>query len=194
MPSLRSPGQRAGLTRDGVLTAARELLAERGIDGLSMRPLAERLGVHPNALYSHVDSKTALVDDILDEALAAVETPGPDAADPIAGVQALMTSSYQVLLARADLIPAYLARHGARGPHAQHLGNVILALLGRAGVTGPAAREALHVLIVYTIGSAAFATRSPLATEGASAAQHHGAHFDHGLRWLLAGIGLDEHD
>lgn len=157
-----------------------------------MRALAERLAVSPNALYSHVASKTALVDDILDDALAAVDAPAPDASDPIAGVHALMTSTYQVLLAHADLIPLYLARQGARGPNAQHLGDIMLALLARGGARGRRTREGLHVLIVYTIGSAAFATRSPLATDDASPpiAADHAAHFDHGLRWILTGISL----
>jgi len=174
------------------LTAARDLLAERGLEALSMRALAERLAVSPNALYSHVASKTALVDDILDDALAAVNAPAPDASDPIAGVHALMTSTYQVLLAHADLIPLYLARQGARGPNAQHLGDIILALLARSGVTGARAREGLHVLIVYTIGSTAFTTRSPLATDDTSPpnAADHATHFDHGLRWILTGISL----
>ena len=192
MPSSLSPGQRAGLTRDRVLAAARELLIERGMDGLSMRTLAARLEVSPNALYSHVDSKTVLVDDLLDDVLAAVEAPAPAVDEPIAGVHALMTSTYQVLLAHADLLALYLARQGARGPHARNLGNVVLALLGRADVTGPQAQEALHVLIVYTIGSAAFATRTAPASGAAKppAAEDHAARFDHGLRWLLAGIAL----
>lgn len=155
-----------------------------------MRTLAERLGVSPNALYSHVSSKTALVDDLLGDALAAVQTPSHDTPDPIAGVHALMESTYQVLLAHADLVPLYLARQGARGPNAHHLGDVMLALLARAQVTGPSAREALHVLIVYTIGSAAFATRPPFPTDDPAPpiAGDHVTRFDHGLRWILAGV------
>lgn len=189
--SPRSPGQRAGLTRARVLAAARDLLAERGLAALTMRALAQRLGVRPNTLYSHVHSKTALVDDLLDDVLAGVEAPAADVPDPLDGMRALMTSTYRVLLAHPDLVPVYLARQGARGPNAQHLGDVMLALLARAGVSGPGAREALHVLIVYTIGSAAFASRSPLATDDIRPPvdEDHAAHFDHGLRWILTGIG-----
>lgn len=185
----RIPGQRAGLTRAQVFAAARELLGERGVDGLTMRALAGRLGVTPNALYSHVDSKTALIDDLLDDTLAGVQAPPPDADDPIAGVHALMASTYRVLLAHADLATLFLARQGARGPNAQDLGDTMLALLARAGVSGPRAREALHVLIVYTVGSAVFATRSPLAAPG-DASDAMEEHFDRGLHSLLAGISL----
>ena len=78
----RSPGQRAGLTYAAVLAAARELLAEGGLPALSMRSLANRLGVAPNALYSHVGSKTALLDDLLDDLLALVAAPNPHDAGP----------------------------------------------------------------------------------------------------------------
>ncbi len=173
-----------------MLAAARDLLAERGLDGLTMRALAERLGVAPNALYSHVESKTALVDDLLDHVLGAVEAPGPDAGDPVAGLHKVMASTYEVLVAQPDLVPVYLARQGARGANAQRLGEIMLALLERAGVTGPPAQEALRVLVVYTIGFAAFATRPPidLATDPVERADELDANFDRGLRWLLAGI------
>jgi AcrR family transcriptional regulator len=178
VPTSRSPGQRAGLTHDRVLAAARELLAEEGVDALSMRSVARRLRVSPNALYSHVDSKLALVDEVLDELLAGVQVP-PDDVEPVDGVHALMASTYRTLIAHPELVSVYLARQGARGANAHRLGDVVTARLARAGVTGRPAREALRVLIVYTIGFAAFAPRD--SGELTST-------FDAGLRWLLAGI------
>jgi AcrR family transcriptional regulator len=188
--SARRPGQRAGLTHAQVLDAARVLLAERGFEAITMRGLAERLDVSPNALYSHVSSKTALIDEILDDALGTVDIPVAESADPFTGMHTLMTSSYRTLLEHVDLIPLYLARQGARGPNAQRLGDVALSLLARGGVSETRAREALHVLIVYTIGSAAFSTRAPLAAsdETPEGAGSHAVRFDQGLRWLLAGI------
>ena len=70
---MRSLGQRAGLTHARVLAAARELLAESGFEALTMRSLALRLDVSPNALYSHVESKTALIADVLDGLLMMTE-------------------------------------------------------------------------------------------------------------------------
>jgi TetR/AcrR family tetracycline transcriptional repressor len=188
--SSRTPGQRAGLTRARVLAAARAQLAEHGLNGLTMRALALRLGVSPNALYSHVASKTALVDDVLDDVLGEVRAPGAEVEQPSEGLHALMRSTYEVLLAHADLVPVYLARQGARGPNAQRLGNVMLGLLAREGLTGPPARAALRVLVVYTIGFAAFAAGSPPAgaDEPRPPDTELAANFDSGLRWLLAGI------
>ncbi len=190
----RFPGQRAGLTHAAVLAGARALLAEDGLDALTMRALADRLGVAPNALYSHVVNKAGLIDEVLDDVLAAVYVPDPVDEDPAAGLRALMDSTYEILLDHADLVPLYMARQGARGPNAQRLGAVVLALLARTGVTGQAAREALRVLIVYAIGFAAFTTRSPLmpASETGPPPDELAQNFRSGLRWLLTGIGIDD--
>jgi TetR/AcrR family tetracycline transcriptional repressor len=187
---LRSPGQRAGLTRASVLAAARDLLTEHGLEALTMRSLALRLGVSPNALYSHIRSKTALIDEMLDDVLSEVRTPDADVEDPSTALSALMASTHGVLLAHADLVPLYVARRGARGPNAQRLGEIVLALLAREGVVGPRAREALRVIIVYTIGFAAFATQAPLMPEDHEelSTRELAENFNSGLRWLLNGI------
>jgi TetR/AcrR family transcriptional regulator, tetracycline repressor protein len=178
LPPARTPGQRAGLTHERVLAAARQLLAEAGVDGLSMRSLARCLQVSPNALYSHVENKLALIDEVLDDLLAEVEVP-PAGAEPAIGLHQLMASTYRTLIAHPELVSVYLMRQGARGVNAQRLGGVVTGLLARAGVTGAPAREALRVLIVYTIGFAAFSPRDDRELSGS---------FDAGLSWLLAGI------
>jgi TetR/AcrR family transcriptional regulator, tetracycline repressor protein len=66
----------------------------------------------------------------------------------------------------------------------------VLALLAREGVVGPRAREALRVIIVYTIGFAAFATQAPLMPEDNEelSTRELAENFNSGLRWLLNGI------
>lgn len=181
---VRSPGQRAGLDRAAVLTAAREVLADRGAGGLSMRAVAGRLGVAPNALYSHVESRTALLDDLLDDLLSALDPPAPDT-DPAAGLRAVMLAGFDLLARHPDLVPLYLARQGARGPHARALGDAMTLLLARAGVEGPPAGEAVRVLIVHMLGFAALST-----ADGPVGPAELRANLDTGLRWLLAGAGV----
>lgn len=62
------------------------------------------------------------------------------------------------LLAHPDLIPFALVRQSV-GPNALRLGEVTLGALRKAGLDGPAAVTGLQVLLVHTIGSAAFETR-----------------------------------
>lgn len=172
-----------------MLAAAREVLAEQGVTGLTMRTLASRLDVAPNALYSHVANKTELVDALLDDVLGEVSVPSTDLSDPRAGLHHLMASTYDVLVAHASLVPLYLSRQGAHGPNAQRLGDVTMNLLRRADVPEPIASDALRVLIVYTIGFAAFTHHLPPSggTDQPTPGDMLTA-FDHGLGWLLTGI------
>ena len=54
--------------RDEILSAACDLLASGGLDGLSMRKLATQLGVTAPALYRHYVSKEAVLVDVVGEA------------------------------------------------------------------------------------------------------------------------------
>lgn len=59
-----------GLTRTQIVDAACSMLREWGLAGLSMRRLAEHLGVQPGALYYHVDSKQDLLAAVAEQILA----------------------------------------------------------------------------------------------------------------------------
>ena len=54
----------AGLTKAAIVQAAFDLLDQAGMDGLTVRALAARLGVQAPALYWHVRSKQALLDEM----------------------------------------------------------------------------------------------------------------------------------
>ena len=54
-------GERPPLQRETIVAAARELIREAGLEALSLRRLAERLGVTAPALYAHVRDKTDLL-------------------------------------------------------------------------------------------------------------------------------------
>ncbi|WP_435240727.1 TetR/AcrR family transcriptional regulator C-terminal domain-containing protein [Streptomyces cucumeris] len=58
-----------GLDRTAVVTAALELLDESGLDKLTMRKVAERLGVQLNTVYWHASSKPRLLELMADAML-----------------------------------------------------------------------------------------------------------------------------
>ena len=193
MNTARGPGQRAGLTQEAILAASWELLNSAEAAALTMRALARRLNVAPNALYSHVANKKALLDLLLDDLLAAIPEPTVDADDPVAELTKLLTATYQTLVAHPDLVPLYLARQGSRGPNAVRLGRVMDALLTRAGVNPADAAQARRVLIVHVIGSAAFATAAPAEQDSDRplSLQESDHAYTSSLRWLLAGVTRD---
>jgi TetR/AcrR family tetracycline transcriptional repressor len=160
-PRQRVPGQRAGLTRELVLAAARRIADAEGVDRLTMRRLAAELGVLPNALYTYVPDKEALLDALIDDLLAGIEAEDPAAGDWREGLARVMDSSRRLLLAHPQLVPEFLARPGL-GPNAARLGEITFGLLRRGGLEGERAVEAFRALLIYSLGFAAFqATRLP---------------------------------
>jgi TetR/AcrR family tetracycline transcriptional repressor len=178
--------------------------AQGDAPGVEWRPTAARLRRRPSVRGGSIKcdpittgaavrgpvSKTGLIEDLLDDVLATIQLPDADLDDPSAGLHRLVTSTYEVLLVHTDLVPLYLARQGARRSNVQRLGEKMKALLARAGVHGTAARQALRVLIIHTIGFAAFATRSPIETgaEPRLTTDEMRDNFTDGLTWLLTGI------
>jgi TetR/AcrR family tetracycline transcriptional repressor len=207
----RGPGERAGLERGSVLLAARAVAERDGISQMSMRRLADEVGVAPNAIYSHFADKQSLLDALADDLIADVAMPDTARGDWRDRMCELMDASRTLLLAHPALIPLLTSRPG-RGPNAIRLGEVMLALLERGGIGGQAAVDAMRILIIYVFGFAAHeaprradpeptgriarneeAFRSaalPHVRANASAMAQHPGHdaFIKGLRWLLDGI------
>ncbi|TFD93395.1 TetR/AcrR family transcriptional regulator [Cryobacterium lactosi] len=88
---------RLRLNRDRVLQAAVQLADRIGIDALSMRRLAEELGVVPMALYKHVANKDELLDGMVDVIVAEIDPPNGDLGWK-AAVRLRVLSARQMLL------------------------------------------------------------------------------------------------
>ncbi|MDI2130657.1 TetR/AcrR family transcriptional regulator C-terminal domain-containing protein [Yinghuangia seranimata] len=89
--------RRTPLNRDRVLRAAVALADASGIDGLSMRSLAQELGVVPMALYKHVANKDELLDGIADIVVG-------EFAAPVGGTDWQADVRAQILAARGALL------------------------------------------------------------------------------------------
>ena len=70
--------ERRPLTRDAIVDAALGLLDRQGLAGLSMRRLAQELGVGAASLYWHVRDKEELLGLLLDRIVGESEVPEPD--------------------------------------------------------------------------------------------------------------------
>jgi AcrR family transcriptional regulator len=66
---------RAPLSRQRVLQAAVALADDGGVEALSMRKLAQELGVVPMALYKHVANKDELLDGMVDVVVSEIDPP-----------------------------------------------------------------------------------------------------------------------
>jgi AcrR family transcriptional regulator len=88
--------RRIRLSKDRVLRVAVDLADEAGIETLSMRKLAERLGVVPMALYKHVASKEELLDGMVDIVVGEIDP-------PVSGIDWKSAFRQRILSARRSL-------------------------------------------------------------------------------------------
>jgi AcrR family transcriptional regulator len=68
-------GRRPGLSRERVLRAAVAVADAGGITGLTIRSLAQELGVKPMSVYYHVANKDEILDGIVDIVFSEIELP-----------------------------------------------------------------------------------------------------------------------
>jgi Bacterial regulatory proteins, tetR family len=66
------PERRTQLTRERVMAAAIELADRDGIESISMRKLAQELGVEAMSLYTHVRNKNDLLDGMADTVISQI--------------------------------------------------------------------------------------------------------------------------
>ena len=88
---------RVALSRERVLIQALQLADESDIESLSMRKLAEALGVKAMSLYNHVKNKDDIIDGIVDIVAGEIELPDVGA-DWKASMRRRANSAHDVLL------------------------------------------------------------------------------------------------
>ncbi len=119
------------LAREPIITAASDALREHGLAGLSMRRLADELGVQPGALYYHVASKQDLVAAAGEHILAAA---GPVSLDPVQAAEELRALLLDVRDG-AEVISFVYAYHPDALAPLVHLGDTLIRyVLGFVGV------------------------------------------------------------
>src|SRR6478609_7074244 len=69
----RRPGPRRALTEDEILDAALQLLDEGGANGASVRGIAAKVGVAPNAVYTYFPDKAAVIHALVERLLGQVD-------------------------------------------------------------------------------------------------------------------------
>ena len=146
----RPPGPR--LTREKILKRALVLLEKNGVEGFSIRRLAEALNVTPMALYHYFDNYDDLLRGVVSVVLGEVEIPERGSTDWRAAVCNLLVSLRKQLLQH----PHVLALLSSADYWTQTLLQVtgrLLGLLAEGGFSEKDAARASRVLIRHTFGS-----------------------------------------
>jgi TetR/AcrR family tetracycline transcriptional repressor len=151
--SRRSP-RREPLTRERVLRAAVGVVDREGIDALSMRRLAQQLGVEAMSLYRYVPSKAALLDGIHEAILAEVVVPRPVRAWTTTA-RAYARAFRKALVGHPNALSIFATRPAVTSASLRHVEEG-LALLRSAGFNRADALSAFQVMVTFVVGHTLF--------------------------------------
>lgn len=145
--------RRRALTRERVVTEALTVISTNGVDALSMRALAARLGVVPGALYRHVRSKEQLCSLVVDGVLAEVDC---QVDDSLAWTERVTVLAHRLRTVLEDHpgIAGLLKTRDPLGPHSLALAEAFLAPLQEAGLPNRETALAFSLIYDYTLGFA----------------------------------------
>ncbi|MDN5917577.1 MAG: TetR family transcriptional regulator [Pseudonocardia sp.] len=131
-----------------IVAAALDELDEAGLDALTMRRVATRLGVQLNTVYFHVTGKPALLAMMADALLAGCDRAPLPLAWPDR-LRVLATRLHDALLSRRDGARLLDLAH-PDGPRGRSLGDALAGTATAAGLDQPGAAAAAR-LVVYAI-------------------------------------------
>jgi AcrR family transcriptional regulator len=147
---------RPPLTRARVVEAALELIDEDGLEQLSMRRLAGRLGVEAMSLYNHVSDKSDLLRGVADAVLTSMVAPTPelvpDHDDWRARVRWVLHELRRACVAHPDAVPL-VVDGGFTTPAAFGPVDELLGALDDAGLDAEDRVRAMRTLISFAIGT-----------------------------------------
>ncbi|WP_083770072.1 TetR/AcrR family transcriptional regulator [Beutenbergia cavernae] len=147
-----------------MLQAAIRVADRGGVQAITMRKVAQELGVEAMSLYHHVPGKEALLDGVVDTVFAAIDLPatGGDWRDAIraraASARTVLTAhswALGLLDSRRDPGPATLRHHDAA-----------LGVLRGAGFDLPMAAHAISLIDSYVNGWVLAEANLPVMTPG----------------------------
>jgi AcrR family transcriptional regulator len=144
---------RRRLNRSQVIAATWELAAERGLAAVTMRAVADQLGVTPMALYRHVGDKQGLIDGLVERLLEKI--PMPDPKLPWRErLPMLATGIRAIARAHPDLFPLLFHRP-AITPAARRPREAVYAALRDAGLAEDDVVRLERMLSTFILGFAA---------------------------------------
>ena len=143
--------RRDRLNREAIVAAAIRILDEAGLDGFTMRRVADALGTGPASLYWHVGSKDGLLDLVFEEVIGEQQIPDVDPAcwqDQLKDVARTMRAT---ILRHSGIVRISIGRV-PMGPNALRYSDRVLAILRAGGASDRLAVLGHHLLISIVNG------------------------------------------
>jgi AcrR family transcriptional regulator len=144
--------ERPRLSRERVLEGAVAVADAGGIATLTIRSLAEELGVKPMSVYHYVANKDEILDGIVDLVFSEIELPSPDG-NWRSEMRRRALSARRVLSLHPWAIPLLQSRTSP-GPATLRHHNAVIGALRAAGFSLPMVAHAYALMDSYVFGFA----------------------------------------
>jgi AcrR family transcriptional regulator len=162
-----SPEPRIPLSKERVLQAAIVLADAGGIESLTMRKLAQALGVEAMSLYHYVAKKEDILDGIVDIVLREIEVPSKQADWKLA-IRRSAISAHDVFLRHRWACSLILTMSGISPARLRYMES-LLATLREAGFSPDLTYHAYHALDSHIMGLTLWEGNFPADTEDLAA-------------------------
>jgi AcrR family transcriptional regulator len=148
------------------IAAAALAVSERdGLAGVSMRAVAEELGMGTMSLYRYVSDREHVERLMVDSVLSHVDTELSSRLGWRARLTTLLERAREAAGAHATIVPL-LVKHRSASEHSTRWGEAMLHELAEAGFAGTRRVIAFRTLLAYLLGSLQLAYFGSLAGEG----------------------------
>ncbi|UVC13390.1 TetR/AcrR family transcriptional regulator [Mesorhizobium onobrychidis] len=167
---VQQPHSEPPLSRERIVATAVELLDAQGLDGLTMRRLADRLGSGVMSLYWHVNNKEDVFDLALDSVLEYRGQPQIVESQDWRGEVGHMLENWRACMLRHPWSASLLPRR-ALGPNMLSRLELLSKILSRAGVADADLNVAIWSLWNYVMGATITRASFDLSDDDRAAAQ-----------------------
>lgn len=141
------------VTPDDVVGAAAVIVERHGADGLTMRRLADDLGVAVTSIYWHVGNRDAVLDALVDRLLDDIRTIRPEGASPADRIATMCRVLRTTIVERSNLMGVVHQRD--RVPEVFHPVQAAFAdELALVGVHGARAATVIRAFEAHVVSSA----------------------------------------
>lgn len=148
-PQRATRRRRDPITTEAIVEAALRVLDAEGLDGFSMRRIAEELDTGAASLYWHVGSKDGLLDLVFDRVIGEIQVPDPQPGRWRELLKETARTWRAVVLRHRDLIRVSLGRIPT-GPNAMRCTEQVLAILRAGGLPDDLAVSG-YLLFISTV-------------------------------------------
>jgi AcrR family transcriptional regulator len=138
--------RRESISHTAIVNGTIDLLDRDGLDALSMRRLADELGIGAASLYWHVGSKDGLLDLVLDQVVGETKIPGPDPGRWQDQIKDVARAQRAANLRHPWFVRVAVGRI-SMGPNSLRHSEHVLAILRAAGIPAHVAVQSYLLLV-----------------------------------------------